>query len=235
MTVASRRWRMFSAAAKIALLSAVSLVLSSATSAAAQAPTAPPPTDDAAAWQILEQRPAAGEQCIVCRVAIDEGDIVEVRYKGRTFHVAAKMVAEFEADPDRYFQTLQARAALFDERAMETPPMNTGWLLFGFYVLAGLICGAGCSYLALDRELPALSWFFAGLAANFLALGAILLRRPAAGAVTGLRAPGLAKIPMTRPPDDCPGCGQTNHPSASSCSSCGQLLHPDIEPETARA
>ncbi len=194
-----------------------------------------PATGDPASWEMLEERPADGEQCIVCRQAIHEGEIIEVRYKGRTFHVAASMLEKFEADPDRYFHTLQARAALFDEAAMETPPMRTGWLMFGVYVLVGLVCGAGCSYIALNRGLPARGWFFAGLFVNVAALAAILMTKPVADGALAPPPPGLAKIPATLTPRACPHCGHTDHPSASICSSCAQTLEPAVEPETARA
>lgn len=181
---------------------------------------------------VLDQRPAEGEQCIVCRLPTQRGEIVEVRYKGRRFFVAAKMLSTFEADPETYFHAIQAHGGLFDEAAMETPPMKTGWLFFGLYVLTGLLAGAACSYAALDRGLPAWGWFFAGLAANVLAVAAVLTRPRGAG---GPAAPGLAKIPITPSPVACGRCGEPNHPAAAACGYCGHTLAPAVEPETARA
>jgi YHS domain-containing protein len=189
-------------------------------------------TPEPTRWEVLDQREAEGQQCIVCRQQIHEGDIVEVRYRGRTFFVAAKMLEEFEADPERYFRTLQARGALFDEAARDNPPMRTGWLGFGVYVMLGLLFGAACAYLALDRGLPAWGWFFAGLALNVLALVTVITRPREAGAPA---AAGLVKIPTTLTPTPCPHCGNTNHPSAATCSGCGHALEPTIEPETARS
>lgn len=190
-------------------------------------------SEPAGEWEILDQRPAEGEQCIVCRLQIHEGNIVELRYKGRRFFVAAGMLDEFEADPDHYFEVLRPRGGLFDEEAMPTTPMRTGWLAFGAYVLIGLAFGAACSYVALDRGLPALGWFFAGVLVNVLALVAVRTRKPVPGALRG--APrGLTKIPATYAPRLCAGCGNPNHPSAPVCSGCGRKLTPTVEPETAR-
>jgi hypothetical protein len=204
--------------------------LCSADSARAATEGGPPP-EAPPAWVVLDQRAADGEQCIVCKLPIQAGEIVEVRYKGRRFFVAAKMLSRFEADPETYFHALQAHGGLFDEAAMETPPMRTGWLFFGLYLLVGLVAGAGCSYVAIDRGLPAWGWFFAGLAANVLAVGAVLTRARRAGVAA---APGLTKIPITHAPVACSACDEPHHPAASACASCGHDLVPTVEPETAR-
>ena len=218
-------------------LASVALLLGAlfAPGAAAGQPTAGSDGGDPRSWELLDQRPADGEQCIVCRVAVHEGDIVEVRYKGRTFFVAAKMLAEFEAHPEAYFHDLQAHGGLFDEGAMESPPIETGWLWLGLYILVGLVAGAACSYVALNRGLPAWRWFFAGLLVNVVALAAVLTRRGGADAPAAGLAPGLAKIPSTHAPVSCGECGADNHPAAPACSDCGHALRPTIEPETARA
>ena len=196
------------------------------------APAVAQPAEDG--WEILDERPADGEQCLVCRQLIYQGDIVEVRYKGRTFHVAAKMIEDFKADPDRYFRSMQAHGGLFDESAFETPDMDLGWLGFGVYILVGLVFGAICSYAALNRGLSGTTWFAAGLIGNVLAWGAFYLTQRGV-ARRDDRSRGLSKIPATRLPVDCPACGESNHPSASACGGCGEPLEPSIEPETARA
>lgn len=183
---------------------------------------------------VVEERPAAGEQCLVCRKPIFHGDIVEVRYKGRRFHVAESMLDELEADPDRYFASLQAHSALFDESAIEHPSASPGWLVFGFYVLAGLIAGAVCAYLALCWGLPPVRWFLAGLLGNVVAVGILLMPGRARGAATSDVPGGLAKIPATAAPSACPACGESNHPSATACSACGAALDPATEGEAAR-
>ncbi len=183
----------------------------------------------------LERRPGEGEQCIVCGRAIEGLEIVVVRYKGRTFFVAAKMLEEFEGAPDAYFQKLQARSALFDERAMEGRRTSNGWLYLGGYVLVGLVFAALCGYLAVSRSLQPLPWFFAGLAGNVAALAVLLVtpRGDPAALPAGVPA-GLAKVPVTRAPVRCPSCGAANHPAAAACSGCGAAFAPELEPETAR-
>ena len=194
--------------------------------------TAAQETDSAQeAWEVLEERPAAGEQCLVCRQLIDYGDIVEIRYKGRVFHVSAGMVDDFKADPDRYFYVMQARSGLFDEASVETPAMSMGWLGFGIYVLLGLVFGAATAYAALNRGLPARKWFVAGMLVNVVALVVLLVSKREAER----HERGLSKIPTTPSPLACANCRGTNHPLASECSSCGHALRPSGEPETARA
>lgn len=185
-------------------------------------------------WEVLEERLAEGEQCLVCRQLIHDGDIVEVRYKGRTFHVAAKMLDEFKADPDRYFYAMQARSGLFDEASTETPQMSMGWLGFGTYVLLGLIFGAICGYAALNRGLPGMRWFMAGFIGGVFGLIAFFVTQRGARRLDG-DARGLSKIPVTSSPVDCPTCGESNHPTAPACSACGRSLNPTAQPETARA
>ncbi len=189
--------------------------------------------------EILGRVAGSGEQCLVCRQAIHGAQVVEVRYKGRTFHVKEEMSAELEADPEAYFRDLQSRAALFDEDALEgamgTDRGHRGWLLFGLYVLAGLGVGAICGGLAVARAQPALPWFFAGLMANVLALGALLARPRGDDSrlPEGIPA-GLAKVPLTRAPRSCPHCGHPNHPAARGCAGCAGALDPEIEAESLR-
>jgi hypothetical protein len=210
--------------------------------AAVLAPAAPagqePASGPAAreeSWQVLDRRPGRGEACLVCGQRIFGEEVVEIRYRGRTFHVAAPMVAEFEADPEAYFRRLQARAALFDESAVEARPVASGWLIVGLYILIGLVAGALCAYLAVGKALSPLPWFFAGLAGNVVALLA-LLARPAgdASALPAGVPPGLAKVATTREPVRCPVCGASNHPSAAACANCGSALVPTVQAETAR-
>lgn len=186
-------------------------------------------------WTVLDRHPGAGEQCLVCGQRIWDLEVVALRYKGRTFHVAAPMMADFEAAPERYFRQLQPRAALFDEAQVRERPMASGWLAIGLYVLIGLVCGALTAYLAVARERPPLPWFFAGLLVNVVAPAALLtLPRGAAGDLPAGIPAGLAKVPTTRAPAPCPACGSLNHPAADRCSRCGAALTPTAEAETAR-
>ena len=186
-------------------------------------------------WTVLDQRPAAGEQCLVCRQAIHDGDIVELRYKGRRFHVADKMMADFESDPESYFSDIELHSALFDESAMDAPSMASGWLLFGLWVLVSLTTGALCAYLAIGRGKPPVVWFFAGLLLNVVGVVAVLASgRGETSRLVGGAPDGLTKIPSTHAPRRCPGCGATNHPAARRCSACATNLEPSIQAETAK-
>jgi len=213
------------------LLAAVAVADLPPAAAAGEVPAAGPEE-----WTTLDRRPGEGEQCLVCGRRVHGDEVVEVRYKGRTFFVSAAMFGLFEEDPEQYFCTLQARAGLFDEAGVAARPMASGWLVFGLYVLVGLIFAAGCGYLAVARAHRPLPWFFAGLLGNVAAL-VVLLATPRGDAAAmspfGV-PPGLAKVPTTRSPQPCPRCGGTNHPAATACSGCAAPLEPGIEPETAR-
>lgn len=198
------------------------------------------PPEDIDPWTVrpteeIERRPGSGEICLVCDQAIHDEDIIELRYRGRTFHVAAKMLEDFEDDPEAYFKKLQARTALFDEGAVVDRRMASGWLFFGLYVLLGLLCAAICGNIAISRALPPIPWFFAGLLGNVAAIF-VLLATPR-GDPTALPAgiaAGLNKVATTRTPIACPSCGSSNHPAAEACSHCGQALTPNIQAESAR-
>lgn len=228
--VRHRSWSLRSAgrAAALAPLLAVALGVGGGGTGAAAS------VEPVAEWEILEQRAADGEQCLVCRKALHGGEVVEVRYRGRTFHVATSMLDEFVADPDRYFNTMEAHAALFDERAFDAPPTSNAWLYFGIWVLAGLVFGAASAYVAIDRGLPAVGWFFAGFLVNVLALAAVVSRTPRRPMAGEERRSGLTKVSSTHTPRPCPACGASNHPAAAACSACGAPLEAAFEAETAR-
>jgi len=196
----------------------------------------PDRTDGEAEWVVLDQRPGNGEQCLVCRKRVYDEDVVEIRYKGRTFFVGKPFMAEFETDPLRYFARIQARSALFDENALAANrPMAFGWLWLGGYILAGVLCAALCGYIAVCKGLMPLSWFFAGLFGNVAGLGLVMFvaRGDAAALPAGIPA-GFAKIPTTYAPTACPSCGAANHPSAARCAGCRAPLTPTVTPETGR-
>lgn len=184
-------------------------------------------------WDVLGERPGEGEVCIVCNQPVFHADVVELRCSGRTFYVAADMLDQFEADPERYFSSLQARSGLFDERAVGEGAggVRGPWLAVGVYVVAGLVFAALCGYLAIARGHAPLPWFFAGLVGNVAAFGVLLATPRGSGDAA---PPGLAKVALTRHPVTCSGCGASNHPAAGACSACGTKLQPAFTPETAK-
>ena len=185
---------------------------------------------------VLEQRPGEGERCLVCGVAIHDHEVVELRYRGRTFHVAAEMLAEFESDPERYFRDLEARSGLFDEAALTEAGDGAGygWFALGLYVLLGLVSAAACGAIAVARNRPPWPWFFSGLFVNVLAVAVLWSRsRAATTSPTAAIPSGLRKVPTTREPIACPTCGAPAHPAARHCSRCHSSLAPSVRAETA--
>ncbi|HSR68769.1 MAG TPA: hypothetical protein VLU25_12595 [Acidobacteriota bacterium] len=184
-------------------------------------------------YEVLEREPARGQQCLVCGKAVDHGQMVEIRYKGRRFFVSEEMLATFADHPQAYLSKIEARSALFDEGAQSPRGLADLWLWLGLYVLAGLLCGAACGYLAIGKSLSPLPWFLAGLAGNVAALllvSVVPAGRPAGP--DGVPA-GLRKVPSTRSPVECPSCRASLHPCAESCPHCGARLHP-ASPSEAR-
>lgn len=183
-------------------------------------------------WTEVDRRPGRGEQCLVCGQAIREQAVAEIRYRGRTFHVAVDMLDDFAATPDAYFASLQPHAALFDEESVVRRPVDWGWFALGIYVAVGLVFAALCGYIAIAKALAPVPWFFAGLVGNLAALIVLGLTprgepsTPAAGLPRG-----LGKVHRTRDPVPCPNCGAWCHPTATACAACGTPLHPSIRPE----
>lgn len=214
----------------ILCLSSVRAQVANQPPASSRAPTT------TADWTVLDQRQGRGEQCLVCGHPIIDKDVVEVRYKGRRFFVAAgDMLRFFSADPDRYFAKMQANSALFDERTIASKPMSLGWLGLGLYVLFGLITGAACGYIAVTKGMPPVPWLLAALVGNAVVL-AIILNAPsrkATHAPEGVPS-GLCKVPSTHWPIACRQCGNQNHPSATACTGCGAQLDPTVQSETKR-
>lgn len=204
------------------LLSWFCVVLVVAGPAAAQAP----------------RRSLAGRECLLCPNPLGNSD-TSVTHRGRTIYLHAGACEAHwrdytEEDRDKSSIRLQARGALFDETALHAAAaVNWGWLIFGVYVLFGLVFGALCAYLAVARGHGPIPWFFLGLFFNLLALIGIFTK--AKGDIERLPAgipAGLRKVPTTRAPSYCDGCGAENHPSAVKCGACGGVLRPSAAAKT---
>ncbi|MEM7052844.1 MAG: hypothetical protein AAF604_24495 [Acidobacteriota bacterium] len=184
----------------------------------------PPANTD---WEVIDERSGAGEQCLVCGQPIHGDEILELRYQGRTFYVAAKMLEELEASPRLYLSRIEAHSALFDEASPAHARPSRVWMWGGLYLFVGLLCAALCGVLAVSRGLAPIPWFFAGLLGNVAAL-AVLSVTPRR---TAPDLEGWTKAPLTRAPRSCPACSADNHPAAQTCLSCGVALHPTIASE----
>ena len=179
--------------------------------------------------------PVPGEACLVCRQPVGAGDAALI-HRGRrvTLHSDACMAA-WNAGAESIFGSMQPRGALFQEPSTRPSPLASGWFMLGIYILAGLVTGAACGYMAVARGLSPLPWFFAGLAINVIALGLLLTRGRADTSKLPAGIPsGLAKVPTTRAPAPCLTCGAGNHPSASRCTACGATLLPSAESDLQR-
>ena len=143
-------------------------------------------------------------------------------------------LAHWQANPQAYFTDVQARGALFDEESRGTFA-GWGWFLFGTYALVGIVSGALTASAAVTRGHSPIGWFFGGLIFNVAAW--IVLHARAPGDLSGLPAGppvGWGKVPTTRAPVACPGCGAANPPASSRCAGCSAGLPPVSTPEPPR-
>ncbi len=180
--------------------------------------------------------PRAGERCLVCRAPLNETDLV-LLVRGRRVPLKRAMVDSFMRDPDAFFSELQPKGALFHESpgaegsevSVET---SSSWLTFGIYAVSALLFAGLSGYRAVSRGLPAVSHFFIGLLLHLPGY-LYVLTRPAAAGQNRIPA-GLGKVPETRPPVPCHGCGSENHPAARECSGCGKQLEPVYASDVSR-
>ncbi len=180
--------------------------------------------------------PGAGENCIICGVALTENDVVLI-VRGRRIPLNRSMVDSFMNNQVFFFNKVQPKGALFQEN-FEAPAgvaqggINLSWFLFGLYVLLGLIFGGLSGYHAISKGLSPLPNFFFGFV--FSVFGYIYVRTKPAFVNKEDIPKGLVKVPSTNSPVQCSSCKQTNHPSACHCSECGAELKPLYESEVTK-
>lgn len=171
--------------------------------------------------------------CLVCRQPVVEGAGERSVHRGRNIVVHANpCAAQWRADPDRYFATLQPRGVLFDEESVRQHA-GPGWLIASGLILAGVLFGAGCAYVAVAKGLRPGVWFGLGFAGNAVALFVLALRPSRRTDFPAGIPRGLRKVPLTLTPLGC-ACGAPNHPTARHCARCGSALASRGTPESAR-
>jgi hypothetical protein len=183
-------------------------------------------------------RPKPGDYCTVGNVPLDTLQDIALIVRGRRVPLHHTMVDSFIRTQEKYFSQQQPKGALFQEE-LSAPAgaalagINSGWFLFGLYVLVALVFSGLSGYTAVAKGLSPIPHFFIGF---FLSAFGYLyvLTRPAA-AKKGEIPAGLVKVPATNSPVPCAACGYNNHPSAKQCAGCGGKLEPLMESEVARA
>ncbi len=178
----------------------------------------------------LEKRDMkAHERCLVCGTELTPSDGLAFYYRGRPIAISKKHLQMFLQNPDRYFNHLEARGALFQEGAAQ--PISGGWLVLGVWILLGLVGAAICTGVAFRKGLSPLSWFAAGLLLNIVSVLLVLARSSAQKVEL---PPRLAKIPNTVQSEECPQCGTRNHPTAKRCNGCDAEMKPLSDSEVNR-
>lgn len=176
----------------------------------------------------------AGDYCLVDHGELHQGDAVYLVDGQRVALHWPQCYRALAAEPQSFLAKLRPRGA-FLGASREAAKLSPAWFLFGAYVLVGLIFGALCAHVAVNRGQSPAVWFGAGL--FFSAFGyLLLLTRPALPVAAPEGVPrGLRKIALTFSPAACPMCGRENHPSANRCLGCGSALTPRVASELARA
>ncbi len=175
-----------------------------------------------------------GVICLTCGKPITKNDVTYVVDGQRVAVHKGVCVGALAAKPVEWLSKLKPRGAFLDANAAKLG-LSTGWLLFGLYMLLGLIFGALAAHRAFSVGRDPLLWLAVGLAANVVGFAVLLaLPRREVHALAGVPA-GLAKVAATYAPEACPACGAENHPSARVCSGCGGALAPRVVSDVERA
>jgi hypothetical protein len=184
--------------------------------------------EDKIAGNWVEPRP--GDLCLICDKPIGRADIIYMVNGQRVAVHRDVCLVEFRAHPERFLATLRPRGAFLGAGA-EGQNLSYSWFLVGLYVLIGLVFSAVCAQRALHAGRNPMAWFGVGLMFNAFGY-LLLLMRPKRKTFAPAGVPeGLQKVPATYAPQPCPGCGHTNHPSATECAGCGGKLQPAIQSE----
>jgi len=177
--------------------------------------------------------PHTGDICVVCNRPIGPEDRAYL-VDGQRVAVHAAEDDLFRRDSNRYLSHVRPRGGLLGTEPDARAALSTHWLVFGAYVLVGLVFAGLSGYGAVNRGLRPVPWFFLGLVFNVFAYLVLLTQKKSqAGAVEGPPR-GLSKVHVTYAPEPCPRCGTPNHPSASACAGCGARLEPRLTSEVSK-
>ena len=178
--------------------------------------------------------PRADDFCIVCKRPLGREGVVHLVDGQRVPLHFAVCYERFAKAPRMFLSTLQPHGAFLGVDGGQQN-LSFAWFLGGLYVLLGLIFAALCAHRALQSGRNPAGWFAAGMFLNVLGY-VLLLTRPRLEIQAPCGVPaGLAKLPTTYAPKQCPKCKETNHPGAEKCASCGENLKPVVKSEVARA
>ncbi len=178
--------------------------------------------------------PKPGEICVYCNHSVSDHDAVFL-VRGHRLPIHLREIqADLDAQLTRLVSGLEPRSALF-QASEGHPAPSRFWLLAGGYVLMALLFAALSSQRALTKGYSPSLWLSLGLFFLVFAYAVLLvLPRRRVEAPAGIPK-GLRKIAATHQPLPCPGCGESNHPSAAKCAGCGGTLVPRISSEVSRA
>jgi len=175
-----------------------------------------------------------GEICITCGKPITKDDVTYLVDRQRVPVHKGLCLGALAAKPVEFLIKLKPRGAFLDAAA-STTGVSAGWLMFGCYVLLGLIFSALAAHRAFSVGREPLTWLAIGFLTNIFGYAALLtLPRREVRALEGIPS-GLGKVAATYAPEVCPACGAQNHPSARVCSLCGKSLAPHVESEVQKA
>ena len=99
---------------------------------------------------------ALPERCLVCGETLSGAGDTLLRHRGREVTICARppCLPAWQADPERFFQRVQARSALFDEEAAGDRQVSLAWIVLGACVLLAVVGGAVWGCLAVGRKAP---------------------------------------------------------------------------------
>lgn len=174
---------------------------------------------------------------LLCLRILDLASLATNKISAASFTSTSLTTGDTLAQPNHKVASKdEPRSALFHQSELSGEPSSSGmltwgWLLFGVYVLSGLLFGGLSGSAAVRKGLAAQPNFFIGFFLNFAGY-LYVVSRPSS---TQQKAPaGLVKAPETSAPVPCEKCGYTNHPTAKRCAGCGSPLQPGFASDVDR-